>query len=321
MLHTPDTFNMANSFFFGLKGLQLYAPTHFKVDWIDASWKYGIYNTIFSLQELLRSFIGNATNLFSPEGAIVILFVILAPGIPTWLKSANTFEKAFVLLMVAFFFWRTLSASTLYVVERYWLSLLPFVAIVASLGVAQMHSFFKGTSAKNIFTSAILILLFATSAHGISLTIRKAGSQQARYYENANVVLNAMASYVQSNTDPSTIIATTDWGVLPLFLKRSSYQMVNDDDHVMSMSRIHKYRPELLAILDENAAFPPYARKMVDDLPEAFSLVKHFYPAEGEKGPKGSIYTIDLDKVAEFLNYTGNKDSGHQGQRNSDINP
>lgn len=316
VLYTPDTFNMANSFFFGLKGLKLYAPTHFKVDWIDASWKYGVYNTMYALQALLRSFLGYVAILFSLMGAILLLFIVLASGIPSWLRRANNMERAIVILLAAFFFWRTLSASNMYVVNRYWVSLLPFISLVAALGVSRLYLLLRSTPIRNIYASVVLLLAATTVAQGVNSPIRKTDSEEVQYYENANLVLSAMADYVDSTTDPDTIIATTDWGVLPLYLQRESYQVLNDDDHLMSLARIDKYQPELLAILDGVSAFPASARKMAEDLPELFTLLQNFNPENDDPGPKGSIYAVNRNRISEFVGSTSNDNVRRHEEQN-----
>jgi hypothetical protein len=308
---------MANSFFFGLNGLKVYAPTLGKVDWIDASWKYGVYNTMYALQALLRSFLGYVAILFTLEGAVVVLFIVLAPGIPAWLRCANNMERGIAILLATFFFWRTLSATSMYVVNRYWLSLLPFIAIIAALGLSKLYLFFKPASIRNIYAALVLLLAATTVAQGVNSPVRKIDREEVQYYENANTVLSAMAHYVESSTDPDTIIATTDWGVLPLYLKRESYQVLNDDDHLMSIARIDKYKPELLVILDGTAAFPPYARKMVEDLPEIFTLLQDFNPADEGPGPKGSIYAIDLKRVSELVGSIASDKVRRKGEQDS----
>jgi hypothetical protein len=68
---------------------------------------------------------------------------------------------------------------------------------------------------------------------------------------------------------------------------------------------MNKYQTRYLIILDELAVFPPYARKMVADIPELFRMV---FEVKGEKmSPGAAIYEVDLNKLAVHLNLVSEK--------------
>lgn len=81
--------------------------------------------------------------------------------------------------------------------------------------------------------------------------------------------------------------------------KKTCYQVLNDESHLLSLKRIDKYQTKYLVIFDELAAFPPHARKMVQDLPQLFELLLDVKP-DGP-GPAASVYDVDLESVSLFL--------------------
>jgi len=301
-LYTEDTFNMANAFFFGLKGLQLYAPNSHQAEWIEEPWMLGIYNTLFTAQEVFRSFVENAIPSLSLEADIAIFLIILVPGFLLWLRIASSMERILIISLAGFLIFKTMSAHNLYILSRYWLSVIPFITIIGTLGIYRYYSFLKNGISKKVFTFLATTLFASIAISGTISIVKKSSPDRINYYQNANTTLKDMGQYVQSITDKETVIATTDWGVLPLYTQRVSYQLLNDENHLLSVQRILKYQTELLVILDGNAAFPSYARKMTENLPLAFRLIKDFHPKNGS-GPKGSIYKINLKWLEKTYEY------------------
>ena len=302
VMYSPDTFNMANDFFFGLKGLALYAPGHFEVDWIDAPWKYGAYNTLYNLKDLLRSFVGDIANRLPLEVDVLLVLLPLTAGLLPWFRAANHMERVLALSLAGFFFWRTMHARNLYVVDRYWLSLLPFVAIIGSLGLRKIHKSIETGPLRHLYLAIVLVVAVIISSNGLHLTLSKASDENREYDRQANIILQEISRFVQSNSSEDTTVAVTDWGILPLFIHRKSYQLLNDKDHLLSLKRILKYKTKLLVILDGSAASAPYAREMVNAFPDAFTLMKDFEPSGGA-GPKGSVYRINLRWIQENIGH------------------
>jgi hypothetical protein len=156
-------------------------------------------------------------------------------------------------------------------------------------------------------TNIIIVLVLTLSlSHGVSTFAAFASRANATYYKNANIVLSKVKNYMDEKTPSGVPVATTDWGVMPFTLQRTCYQVLNDDSHVLTLGRLSKYSAGYLVILDHLSVFPPYARKMVKDLPQLFTLLLEVHP-DG-KGPSAAVYGIDLRGVREFLS-TVSKDS------------
>jgi hypothetical protein len=143
-------------------------------------------------------------------------------------------------------------------------------------------------------------VLFLILSHGASSFTSFASQVNATYYKNANTVLSKVMNYMDEKTPPGVPVATTDWGVMPFTLKRTCYQVLNDDSHLLTLGRLSKYRTGYLVILDHLSVFPPHARKMVEDLQQLFTLLLEVHP-DG-KGPAAAVYRIDLQGVRAFLN-------------------
>ena len=299
-LHTPHTFNMSNRFFFGLRGLAVYAPSHYRVDWIDADWKYPIYRVQYELVGLFESFVGEIPEAVPPLLAIGVGLVILVPGALLWLRRASNLERAFVLMLAAFMLYRTFKSINLYVITRYWLALLPFVSVMVLLGLRYYFELLRGSFLRWLPVAVAVALAILVVANFRSLTQEALSPGRAEYYRQAERVLRSMADHVSRETTEDTVFATTDWGVLPFYLDRVSYQMLNDEDHRLSLQRIRTYDAGALAILEEGSALAPYAMRMVADHPELFVELAVFEP-EGPIGPRGFLYAIDLQRVAAYL--------------------
>jgi hypothetical protein len=112
--------------------------------------------------------------------------------------------------------------------------------------------------------------------------------------------MSKVKNYMDEEALPGVPVAATDWGVMPFTLQRTCYQVLNDDSHLSTLGRMSKYRTGYLVILDHLSVFPSYARKMVEDLPQLFTLLLEVHP-DG-KGPAAALYGIDLQGVRAYLN-------------------
>jgi hypothetical protein len=163
-----------------------------------------------------------------------------------------------------------------------------------------IHKSLPTTQYQTLTAAIIILVVIVILGHGVSSFAAFASRANATYYRNANIVLSKVKNYMDEKALPDIPVATTDWGVMPFTLKRTCYQVLNDDSHVLTLGRLSKYRTGYLVILDDLSAYPPHARKMVGDLPQLFTLLLEVHP-DG-KGPAAAVYGIDLRDVREFLN-------------------
>ena len=300
---TPHTFNVANSYFFGLHGLPIYAPGFSRVDWMGAKWKYPLHCIGLSIIDLGKNVFGkNIVKLFPNEVMFVLLIGIASFGILRWFKLATHMERAYVFLCLLFALWWVGRGYFHYSTTRQvYLPILPFILITAGLGMGLIHEKLATKRYQMLSTTIIIVLVLTLIlSHGVSSFISFASRASATYYKNANIVLSKVKNYMDEKALPGVPVATTDWGVMPFTLKRTCYQVINDDSHLLTLGRLSKYRTSYLVILDHLSVFPPYARKMVKDLPQLFTLLFEVHP-DG-KGPSAAVYGIDLRGVRAFLN-------------------
>ncbi len=294
MLYTPDTFNVANGFFFGLKGLQLYA-TDAAVNADTPLWHFALVRLTLFLTALATTFVDSGVVDILPLPLwVLILLGLSALGFPRWFKGATIFERVFVILMLVFLFvWTLKGGRSVYVVPRYWLGVLPFVIALMSYGVVALYHA-AGSTILRHGASALAIALISLTAIAGTARVIDFTSREA-FYKNADQVIQKAVDYVAKTAPPTLPIATTDWGVMPFRLGRPSYQILNDVTHRQTLQRMLRYRTGYLVILDRLAAFPPVARRLVAQYPEIFTLV--FEASAPMPGPGALIYIVDLKAV------------------------
>lgn len=304
-LYTPDTFNMANKFFFGLKGLVIRLPGYGygRVDWIDAEWKYGFYNALHLVQAYVKGIFGEiVTRALSLEAVFVLFVGIVLIGSMRWFKNATRMEQIFIGLATLFVMYRSLTSHSLYVVPRYLLALSPFILVSAGLGVTLVTKLLARTPLQHAMGAVIMVTVVLILSRGVENASAEVNPNRSAYYENANQVLENLVSYVGKNVPQNVTIATTDWGILPFKLKRESYQILNDKDdktHLLTLERMVKYRTQYLVILEPSSISAPAAQTMVDDLPSLFKPVYETKP-QGP-GPTGAIYAFDIEGAKSVL--------------------
>ena len=304
--HTPHTHNMANSFFFGLKGLTLHAPGFRMVDYIDAEWKYGIYNLMLSIENLVRTFFGYRIPALIPTKVVLIVLVIIVlAGTLRLLKLATNMERAYVLISVAFLACSSLNSHNLFGVTRYWLPLAAFAIVAAGFGLRSIYNLFKDIRYRAVVSTIFGFLIVLILSNGVSNFLEFNG--KSNYYRNAHEVVGKVKQFMDEETSPTIPVATTDWGVLPFTLKRTCYKTLNDESHLLTLERMDKYQTGYLVIVDQLGSASPYEQKMVEDLPQLFSLMLEVQP-EGE-GPAAAVYSVDLEGVQKFLNSASKQDT------------
>lgn len=298
LLYTPDTFNAASNFFFGLQGLQLYAAEP-ALGTADPLWYYSVYRILIFVASLSKIFFTETIVTALPSYLWIMAFVVLsAAGVSRWFRVATNFERVFVILMLTFLFvWIFKGERSLYVVPRYWLSVLPFVIAMIGFGFIALYEAAKFWPLRYIVSaSAVTTLLMVSVAGAIKIT---QFASKAPYYRDADTVLQKTADYVAKNVSSDLPVATTDWGVIPFRIDRRSYLVLNDPSHRLSLQRMLKYKTSYLIILDDLSAFPPVARKMVQKFSNVFT---HVFEARPDgPGPAASIYKVDLSMINAVL--------------------
>lgn len=298
---TPDTFNMAHSFFFGQKGLALYAPEFCKVDWINAEWKYGIYNLAYSVRALgIVVFDNDLVQLLTTEFVFVFIVGLVFAGSFHWFKKATRMEQVYVVLSLGFLVWCLLRKQSLYVQERYWLPVLPFLLVSAGLGLSIVYNRLKKIRFHALSSVFIGFLVMLVLSSGVNDFLAFMSPSKSDYYRNANHVITKVKHFMDEKAILGVPVATTDWSVMPFALKRTCYQVLNDESHLLTLKRMDKYQTGYLVILDRMAAFHRSARKMVEELPQLFTLLIEIQ-SDGN-GPDAAVYSVDLKGVHAFLN-------------------
>jgi len=147
-------------------------------------------------------------------------------------------------------------------------------------------------------------LILVVLINGVSILLESV--HKSGYCRSAQESLEEIKQFMDERTSPTIPVATTDWGVLPFTLKRTCYKTLNDESHLLTLERMDKYQTGYLVIVDQLGWASPYAREMVEDLPQLFSLMLEVQP-EG-KGPAAAVYSVDLERVRTFLDGAAKQD-------------
>lgn len=299
ILHTPDTHNMANRFFFGLKGLPLSVPGFGKADWIDADWKYPLYRLYYEMNALADGIFGVSVDKEPfAEIALLALIGLVVLGSIRWFKRSTSLEAIYVALLVLFFAYSTLKSQNLYIVTRYWLPLLPVILVSGALGVGLLYTNFTKFRL-NILTGALGgLLLILSVQNGVTEFMGHISPEKDAYYRNARDTIENLARFVKQKTDHDDTIATTDWGVLPLALGRQSYVVPRGDTNNYTLKSILKYKSRFIVILKGGITYPMIL-KIIERNPNIFNPLAEY--GDGNVGPVGAVYEIDLEQVRRAL--------------------
>lgn len=297
LLYSPDTHNMVLKFFFGMEGLPLRAPGSFQVDWIDARWKYGVYNLLFSTDAFIKFLIPDYLVSFIPlEGRFLVFWGLVALGAHKWYPGASVLERSWVFFILAFYaFWMLRSSGLYFTTRQMLLPALPFLILFLTLGVTTLIGWLRSQLSRRIAISLSIIMLAFIAHAGIQRMESDLYDAKHKYLP-ANKALHEMRQYISEQIAEDGRLATTDWGILPFYAERESYPVLNDPSHEHTLKRIANYRTGHLVILTPSSWVVDYAKNMVSDHPEIFTHVKHF-GTDTEKGPRVDIYSINLEKV------------------------
>jgi len=304
---TPDTFNMANQFFFGMNGLALFAHSSYKIPWVNSEWKYPLYSAVESVRGLSNCTLGDQFVKALPfEIVFLVVIFIVFSGSFRWFRLATNMERIYVITCGLFVLKWILPGHSIYSDARQmYYPFLPFILISGGLGLNGIYQKIKNTRFRHPYWVMVSFLAVLIFSNGVSSFINFASPSNSRYFQDMNNVILEVKNFMDKNTTPDVPIATTDWGVMPFSLKRTCYQVLNDGTHIHTLKRMNKYQTRYLVILDRLAVFPPHARKMVKDIPELFRMM--FDEKKRDGRIRASVYEIDLEKLASFLNSVSKK--------------
>lgn len=297
---TPDTFNMANKFFFNMKGLSLFAHKSIKVSYITSEWQYPLYSIVESVRQLTNMIFGKHFVQALPfEIVFFAVVLIVFSGSLRWFKLATNMERVYVIVCSLFVLYWILPGRSIDSNPRHiYLPFFPFVLASGGLGLNGIYEKIKNYRFRHPYRVVVGFLTVLIFSNGISSFIEYRSTK--RWFQLNHDVIQEVKNFMDKNTTPDIPVATTDWGVMPFALKRTCYQVLDDPTHILTLQRMNKYQTGYLVILDRLAAFPPYAREMVEDIPELFRMI--FDKNIGNGPSRASIYEVDLEKLASFLN-------------------
>lgn len=299
VLYTPDTYNMALRFFFGLAGPPTIPSGFATAGWIEANWQYPFYRIFFDFNNLIRSLLGDEIAMFLPEATFLIGGLLVLAGGMRWVKRSTAMEWAFVGLALGFMLYGHFRANSLNMVTRYWLPVLPFILVSAAFGTNVLMEKLAAIRLRPVGYTVAGVLAIAALHNGAARLLIHTSPDTYAYYRNANETVSRLAEFVRDRTGPEAAIATTEWGVMPRALGRKSYLLLADDTHVYSLRVIDRYGVEYLTVLDDMGRATRPTWKMVKDLPNLFTLLLEV--KSGDPGPAGAVYGVKLAEVRKFL--------------------
>ena len=297
ILHTPDTYSMANRFFFGLEGLAISGPGFGTAYWVDAAWKFPAYQLIYLFGGLAESAVGDL-----PGNAIVVgaaaTMLLLAVGTVYWLPRAGFFAATFVLLNVALMLNKFVGGDSLYIVVRYWLPVLPFLILIGTVGFSRIATLAMPGGRKqyaHALGATAFAVVFALGAAGL---VERIVGDYPRFVKAKYEAATTVGEFVRSETAGDAVVMTTDWGVGPFVTDRLSYQI----------ARSPCMRPTLELLLAKGAGYlvitpkalrNEYALALVNRFPEAFRQV--FELKDEGHDLFGAVYSIDRDRIRQTM--------------------
>jgi hypothetical protein len=293
--HSADAFTMSNSFFFGLKGLTLYASGltgNIDSSWIDADWKFPVYRSIFFFGGLAEFWVGALTTEEKTIFTILLMPFILL-GVKSWAKRASSFELFYIVISVLFILKDLLLTKHLHVVPRYWVPLLPFVILTMAYGLQNIVDFSQKLKMNKVMQGAGALLIITIVAVSSPNLIKHINASER--YENVAASMEKLQNFSIENIPETSRVATMDWGVLPHIMRRQSFPVLNDPHHQQTIERILKYQIEYLVIHDSFPRTSGLSRDMVEQYPEGFSLM--FETHMGIEFAQAQIFKINLERL------------------------
>ena len=97
---------------------------------------------------------------------------------------------------------------------------------------------------------------------------------------------------------------------MPWAVQRTSYQLMNDSSHLLSLRRMLHYRTTYLAYFDMGGPIIKATHEMVKELPRLFTEIGHL---KVPRAASAAVYEVDLDAVAAYLEKNGGGGEGPDG--------
>jgi hypothetical protein len=291
-LHTPDTFNMANSFFLGLKGLSVYAPSSFAISELSGTWAYGAANFVLLMKDLTYGLLGDLVDLLPLRETAIATLALVLMGFSRWFARANGMERAYVIASLAYILYSSTTKGNLHSIERYWLPLLPFMLVAGGLGLKTLHDDIENQRFRAAQQTFVLLALLCGFAAGTHFVLEKASPSKMHLLKSVYGAAEDVSAFVNDMAPPDATVATTDWGIMPRAVRRTCYPVLNDPSHEHSLARMVRYETRYLVVLDRLGHSWKATRDLVEQFPDVFSLL---YEVEYlDAGPKATAYRVDI---------------------------
>ncbi|GAA6184339.1 hypothetical protein [Aliiglaciecola sp. NS0011-25] len=297
LAHTPDTFNMANGYFFGLKGLSIYAkglPGNASSEVVEAAWQFPLYRTSMFVGGLFESWYGGVSTL-NRHIITVTMLLLIGVGVRPWAKRANKLELLYVGFSLVFISKDILLNKNLHIVYRYWIPMLPFIVIMLGFGIKTIASMkaLKGLKKPAQYSAITIVCVLML----LSLpNLAKIHGQKDKL-QNEQDLITRLSEFAHQELPLDAVIATVDWGVLPYVLQRRSIPLLNDPDNKQSIARMLKYRTEYLVTYDKFGRMSEPAEYMVEQNPQAFTQLFQATSSSSENNLIIRLYKVDLNAL------------------------
>lgn len=271
--HSTDTFNMANGYFFGLKGLSIYAkglPGSASAEHIQEAWRFPLERTSLFVGGLFESWYGRLSAI-NRHIITLCLLILIGSGLMPWARRANKLELLYVALSMAFISKDILLNKNLHIVYRYWLPMMPFIIVMMGLGLKTISSLdIWGVLKKpaQVFSVGLAVMLLIIAAPNL----QKMYAQDHKLMQEQRAI-EKLKQFSTNNIPKGATVATVDWGVLPHVIQRRAIPLLNDPDSQQSMTRMIKYETEFLVTYNKFGRMNTPAESMVQRFPSAFNKV------------------------------------------------
>lgn len=295
--HSPDTYNMVNQFFFGLKGLMLYVenlPGNVHADPNMTGLDYSVTRVTLFFSSLFESWYG----IVSQTNRIIITIFILffsSLGLFDWFKKASNLERIYVVTSLLFILNGLLKAEHLYVVDRYWIPLLPFIVVMLGFGIKRivsLHILGKWQIGAQLCACAFAVFLLIIASKNLANPMF---NKEKLALEQTSI--DQLSQYASAYIDKEAVIATVDWGVLPHTLQRKSFPILNDLSMTQNIDRMKKYDIDYLVSYGKYGGTSAAAAKLVESYPLAFKNI--FSVNENNPRARLTLYKVNLAKIPE----------------------
>lgn len=301
LLHTPHTFSAVNQKIWGLDSMKVYGPNAFGLDAMAQRTPDYADKVLAWLAALWKGFLPVEAGLALWSPAIIVgATVIAAIGAISWAKRANIFELVYIAALLVLLFGEVIPSYGLYVVDRYWLSILPALSIGFAYGwlcIWRAASSIMLPDMKPRMRKVALVLVLGI----VTLSfIRDWSKDSTGWMFGREMMRELLAEFVQREVPASAVVLTTDWGIVPFSVQRQAYLVLRSycpDGSLNAEStfaRIRQYRPAYLLILS-GAAEVPFTQALARTYPEIFRPI--LLAEDTRSKSVAEVWWIDLEKL------------------------